>query len=145
MTSLRQKLFTTVIVFTVVFAQVFGLQRGYACDHYGNVVETEAEHCHEAPADSGEQHVPCDMPCDSNEPKEEHAPVVVELTARSSAPSVSVPEFVAVQVFEMLALEWSVTLAAAELEAADRFVLLAEGQKPPTAALAVVRSVVLLV
>lgn len=145
MSSLRKKIFTTAVVLAVVFAQVFGLQRGYACDHYGSVVETEAQHCHESAPASQEEHVPCEGECDENQPQAPHVPVVTELTARSSAVAVSAPEFVAVQMFDLFAQLLSEALSAPESLAADRFVLLTESQKPPTAAVVVARSVVLMV
>lgn len=140
MPSLCQKIFTAVIVITVVFAQVVGMQRGYACGHTGKVVETSTEHCHDKPADSGDEHVPCQKECD-----EQHMPVMVELTARNSAPAVDAPDFVAVQLLDLMAEEWTLATSALGAAISDRFVLLTEGQKPPPAAVQVARSVVLLV
>ncbi|HEY1048094.1 MAG TPA: hypothetical protein VGE39_00005, partial [Prosthecobacter sp.] len=91
-----------------------------------------------------EAHVPCEGPCDSSLPQEQHEPVVVKLSACSSTAAIAAPEFVAVPIFDMYVNEWAMTLPVPEGEIADRFVL-AEGQRPPAAAVQVARSVVLLV
>lgn len=145
MPSLRQKIFTAVIMITVIFAQVAGMQRGYLCGHSGKVVETSAKHCHEEFADTSEDHIPCEKECDGSKPQEQHAPVVVELKARSSAATVDAPEFVAVQLLDLMGEEWTLATSVLEAAVSDRFVLLTEGQKPPPTAVQVARSVVLLV
>lgn len=143
MSSLRQKIFTTVIVIAVIFAQVAGLQRGFICAHNGDVVETEASHCHEAIGDSHEEHVPCEKECDGSQHEEQHAPALVELKARSSAATVDAPEFVALQLLDLMAGDCALTLSVAETVVSDRFILLSEGHKPPAAAVQVARCVVL--
>lgn len=145
MSSLRQKIFTTVVLIAVVFAQVYGLKQGYACDHNGTVVETKAEHCHAAATDAREGHVPCEKDCDGSQSREQHAPVVTELTARSSAAAVGAPEFVAVQLFDTFVDFGAAILPAAMAEISERIVLSQEGQKMPAAAVQVARTVVLLV
>lgn len=145
MSTLRQKIFTTVVLIAVVFAQVYGLKQGFACDHNGAVVETKAEHCHAAVADVGEKHIPCEKDCDGSQPQEQHAPVVTELTARNIAATVDAPEFVAVQLFDTFVDFWAAILPAAKAEISQRIALSPEGQKMPAAAVQVARTVVLLV
>ncbi len=141
MSALRKKIFLTAIFLAVVFAQVFGLQQGFACDHYRSVIGTGVDHCHKASVPSETEHVPCEGTCD-DQTKAPHAPVVLELTARSGV-SVAAPEFVAIQVSEMFAQSLAVTMFEPELTHTVRYALLTESQRPPTASVQVARSVVL--
>ncbi len=55
MTFLRKRILTTLAVLVVACAQVFGMQRGYICDHGDSSLETKAEHWHRV-KDDGHEH-----------------------------------------------------------------------------------------
>lgn len=144
MKSLRKQLFATVALLAVVFAQVFGLQRGYACTHGENTVEMAASHCHQLAEAESSGHVPCELPCEDTSSKEEHAPVVVNLTARDISTFVDAPEFVAVPTIDLIANEWALQAVLAEAVTA-RSLPLSEEEKPLCTGVQVARCLVLLV
>lgn len=144
----RTRILPTLAVLVVACAQVFGMQRGYACNHSDAVVETEVEHCHRIVADEHAHEVPCEesstKDCDDQGEKEHHAPLGVDMQAApSSLAAVSIPAFVAVLVAETWFHDWVLIQALAENEWM-RMPLDTGGDSPP-ASLQVARCMVILV
>lgn len=147
MTLFRKRILPTLAVLVVACAQVFGIQRGYACDHGDVVLETGAEHCHRV-VDDHEHDVPCEespsKECDDKGEKEHHAPLGVDMQAApASLAAVSIPAFVAVLFAETWVHDWVLIRALAEDEWM-RMPLDTGGESPP-ASLLVARCMVILV
>ncbi|MDZ4289405.1 MAG: hypothetical protein U0984_15685 [Prosthecobacter sp.] len=67
----------------VAWAQVFGVQRGYVCEHNGKTVATMADHHHMGDAlhaDHFENYSPHHHEDDEDEDTERHAPLKVEMS-----------------------------------------------------------------
>lgn len=149
MTFLSKRILPTLAVLAVACAQVFGLERGFACDHGDELVETTAEHCHRVLADAHEEEVPChESPandCGDSGEKEHHTPLSVDMQAApSSLASVSTPAFVAVPMVEFELRDWilSQVLAAREF---SKIPPDTGGNSPPSAAVQVASCMVILV
>lgn len=151
MSALRKRILPTLAVLVVACAQVFGVQRGYACAHGEETVETKAEHCHRVIVDDHdhEHEAPCEesssKECSDQGEKEHHAPLGVDMQAApSSLAAVSIPVFVAVLVANSWVHDWMLIQTLAERELM-RMPLDTGGDSPPTAAVQVVRCMVILV
>lgn len=148
MPLLSKRTLCRLAVLVVACAQVFGMQRGYACAHQGKVVETVAEHCHREAGATDTAFAPC-LPdskkdCgDQGEPNH-HAPLNVELKASTAGlATVSVPAMVEVLLAEIPVHEWVLMQALAE-SSMMRTPLDTGGESPP-AAVQVARCMVMLV
>lgn len=149
MTLLRKHILPTLAVLVVACAQVFGVQRGYACAHGEETVETKAEHCHRVAVDDHADEVPCEetssKECSDQGEKEHHAPLDVDMQAApSSLVAVAIPVFVAVQIAELPVHEWALMLTLVE-DVSMKTPLDTGGDSPPSAAVQVARCVVILV
>lgn len=149
MSLFRKRILTTLAVLVVACAQVFGMQRGYACDHGDAGVETEVEHCHRIVVDELAHEVPCEesstKDCDNQGEKDHHAPLGVDMqAATSSLAAVSIPAFVAVLVAETWVHDWVLVQALAENEWI-KMSLDTGGDSPPSAAVQVAQCMVILV
>ena len=149
MTSLRTRILPTLAVLVVACAQVFGMQRGYVCNHGEESLETKTEHCHRVQEDGHEHEIPCeDSPgneCDGKGEKEHHAPLDVDMQAApSSLVAVAIPVFVAVQIAELPVHEWALMLTLVE-DVSMKTPLDTGGDSPPSAAVQVARCMVILV
>lgn len=145
----RKRILPTLAVLVVACAQVFGVQRGYACAHGDAPVETKAEHCHRVVLDAHAGEVPCEETssneCESKGEKEHHTPLSVDMQAApSSLAAVSIPAFVAVQLAELPVHEWALILSLAE-DVSMKTPLDTGGDSPPSAAVQVARCMVILV
>jgi hypothetical protein len=80
--SLRTKhLILAIALPVLMMAQVFGLQRSYACFCSGELIETDANHCHDSqPHDSTGHHAPHHDDENSSD-QHHHLPLVEELKA----------------------------------------------------------------
>ncbi|MCP5560187.1 MAG: hypothetical protein H7A55_20755 [Verrucomicrobiaceae bacterium] len=148
MSLFRKRILPTLAVLVVACAQVFGVQRGYACAHGDAPVETKAEHCHRVIVDNHAGEVPCEesstKDCDDQGEKEHHTPLSVDMQASTSNfAAVSIPAFVAVLVAETWFHDWVLIQALAENEWM-RMPLDTGGESPP-ASLQVARCMVILV
>ena len=148
MSLFRKRILPTLAVLVVACAQVFGVQRGYACAHGDAPVETKAEHCHRVIVDDHAGEVPCEESstkyCDDKGEKEHHTPLSVDMQAApSSLVAVSIPAFVAVLVAETWIHDWVQIQARAENEWMKT--PLDTGGDSPPAALQVARCMVILV
>jgi len=149
MSSFRKRILPTLAVLVVACAQVFAVQGGYACAHGDAPVVTKAEHCHRVLVDDRAHEVPCEETpstgCEEQGEKERHAPLSVDMQAApSSLAAFAIPAFVAVQVAELRAQEWALFLALAEV-VLIKTPLDTGGDSPPSAAVQVVRCMVILV
>jgi hypothetical protein len=149
MFPLMNRILRTLAILAIVCAQVFGVQRGYTCDHGAAPTETEAEHCHRIVADGHEGSVPCEdtssKDCDQQGEKESHAPVSVDLqTSPASLASVAVPAYVAVQISEFSIYDWIVAQTLPVLHLSSSPFDTGENS-PPSAAVQVVSCMVILV
>ena len=148
MSLIRKRILPTLTVLVLACAQVFGMQRGYQCNHQGTVVETRAEHCHRVAEAGKVAFAPCavDSKKDCNEQNntEHHTGIIVEMkTSAASLAAVSIPAFVAVLIAEIPLHEWVLIQALAENEMM-RMPLDTGGESPP-AAVQVARCMVMLV
>ncbi len=121
MSLFRKRILPTLAVLVVACAQVFGVERSYACNHGDAVVETEVEHCHRVIVDDHAHEVPCEesssKECDDKGEKEHHAPLDVDMRAApSSLAVVAIPSFIAVLVAETWIHDWVLIQALAEYE-----------------------------
>ncbi len=149
MSAFRKRILPLLAVLVVACAQVFGVQRGYACAHGEETVETKAEHCHRVAVDDHADEMLCEetfsKECGDQGEKEQHAPLSVDLhAAPSSLAMVAVPAFVAVQNAELPVQEWALMLSLAE-DVSMKTPLDTGGDSPPTAAVQVARCMVILV
>lgn len=148
MSLIHKRILPTLTVLVLACAQVFGMQRGYECDHPGTVVATDTEHCHRVVEADKANFVPCasdsKKDCGDQGEKEHHAPVGVEMNASTAGlATVSIPAFVAVLIAEIPLHEWVLIQALAENEMM-RTPLDSGGESPP-AAVQVARCMVMLV
>lgn len=148
MSLFRKRILPTLAVLVVACAQVFGMQRGFVCDHRTTMAETEVEHCHRVAIDDHAHEVPCEenstKDCDDQGEKEHHAPLSVDMqVSTSSIATISIPAFVAVLVAETWVHDWVLLQALAENEWM-RMPLDTGGESPP-ASLQVARCMVILV
>ncbi|HAL73212.1 MAG TPA: hypothetical protein DCP71_15720 [Verrucomicrobiales bacterium] len=148
MSRSRKHILLMLTVLVVACAQVFGVQRGYACDHGSALVETEVEHCHQVVVDDQSHEVPCEETstndCENQGEKDHHAPLDVDMQAApSSLTAVSIPDFVGVLVIETWVHDWVLIQALAENEWM-KIPLDTAGESPP-ASLQVARCMVILV
>lgn len=148
MSLFRKRILPTLAVLVVACAQVFGVQRGYACAHADAPMETKAEHCHRVIVDDHADEVTCEesstKDCDDKGEKEHHTPLSVDMQAApSSLAVVSIPAFVAVLVAETWIHDWVQIQALAENEWM-RMPLDTGGESQP-ASLQVARCMVILV
>ncbi|HCN29475.1 MAG TPA: hypothetical protein DIT64_12140, partial [Verrucomicrobiales bacterium] len=149
MSLFRKRILPTLAVLVVACAQVFGVQRGYACAHGDAPVETKAEHCHRVIVDDHAGKVPCEesstKDSDDKGEKEHHTPLSVDMQAApSSLATVSIPAFVAVLVAETWVHDWVQIQARAEDERL-KTPLDTGGESPPSASVQVARCMVILV
>ena len=149
MSALCKRILPTLAILVVACAQVFGVQRGYACAHGEESVETKAEHCHRVIVDDHEHEAPCEesssKECGDQGEKEHHAPLSVDMQAApSSLATVGIPVFVAVQVAELPVQEWALMLTLVE-DVSMKTPLDTGGDSPPSAAVQVARCMVILV
>jgi hypothetical protein len=111
MSRLQTRLLSALAFVAVAFAQVFGVQRGYICDHGDHVVETGAQHCHRLVVDGYSREVPCEDHCsehgEDKSERDEHQPLSLDVHAAPSSLEVySVPGFVAVLPVEIWVQDW---------------------------------------
>lgn len=145
MTSIFKYLFPTLAVLAVAGLQVFGVQRGYVCDHQEQAVSTTAEHCHSAEVGV----VPCtsDKGCDTQEnggDREHHEPIVVKLNvSKASFSAHTIPPYIAVMVAELPSLVSLRLLVLSELSINN--VPPDTGRDRPPAAVQVARCMVMLI
>lgn len=149
MVLLHKRLLASLAVLVVGCAQVFGMQRGFVCEHQGTQVETTAEHCHHEAEAGKTGFVSCSEDSHKDdgdhEDTEHHAPLTVNLQAGTTGLTVvSTPPFVAVLVAENPAYEWVLIQTLAENEMM-KTPLDTGGESPPPAALQVARCMVILV
>ena len=149
MALLPQRILASLAVLVVGCAQVFGMQRGFVCDHQGTSVETTAEHCHHDAEAGKAGFVYCSEDSHEedgdHEDSEHHAPLTVDLQAGTAGlTAVSIPAFVAVVVAEIPVHEWVLIQALTENEMM-KTPLDAGGESPPPAALQVARCIVILI
>ncbi len=142
MALLHKRILVSLAVLVVGSAQVFGLQRGFVCDHQGRAVVTDSEHCHQVAEAGKTDFVSCSEGTheddSDHEDTEHHAPLTLDL------PAVSIPAFAAVLVAEKSAHVWVLMLALTENEMM-KTPLDTGGESPPPAALQVARCMVILV
>jgi hypothetical protein len=148
MSYLRKRILPTLAVMVVACVQVFGMPRGYACDHNGSVVVTKTDHCHRDLAAGQIEFDLCESAaqndCDKREDTERHSKVVEAIQAAPpSLSTVSLPAFVAVLVTEVSVHEWKLiqTLSESKLTRMP----LDSGGRRPSASLQVARCMVILV
>jgi hypothetical protein len=149
MSTFRKRILPTLAVLVVACAQVFGVQRGYSCEHGDEMVETKAAHCHRVIVDDHEHEAPCEesssKECGDKGEKEHHAPLSLDMQAAPSGlAAVAIPVFVAVQIAELPVHEWALILSLAE-DVSMKTPLDTGGDSPPTAAVQVARCMVILV
>jgi cytochrome b len=149
MVLLHKRILASLAVLVVGCAQVFGMQRGFVCDHQGTMIETAAEHCHHEAEAGMSGFVSCseDSHKDDSEHEdaEHHAPLTVDLQAGTAGlTAVSIPVFVAVLVAEKPVHEWVLIQSLTENEMM-KMPLDTGGESPPPAALQVARCMVILV
>jgi hypothetical protein len=149
MSLISKRILTSLAVLAVMCAQVFGMQRGFVCEHQGIRVETAAEHCHHEEETGKTGFVSCseDSHKDDSEHEdtEHHAPLTLHLQAGTAGLTVvSIPVFVAVLVAENPLHEWVLIEALTEHEMM-KTPLDTGGESPPPAALQVARCMVILV
>lgn len=149
MNFLRKDILPMLAILAVACAQVFGVQRGYACAHSEAMVETKAEHCHRVIVDDYADEMPCnessDNECEDEGEKEHHAPLSVDIQAApSSLATVSIPVFVAVQIADLPVQQWALMLSLSE-DVSMKMPLDTGGDSPPSAAVQVARCMVILV
>jgi len=149
MATLRTRILPTLAVLVVACAQVFGMQRGYVCNHGEESLETKTEHCHRVQEDGHEHEIPCeDSPgneCDGKGEKEHHQPLAVDLqSSPASQTLVFAPVFVAVLIADVSFHHWELVQVLAEDERL-KTPLDTGGESPPSAAVQVARCMVILV
>jgi hypothetical protein len=149
MSDLCKRILPTLAVLVVACAQVFGMQRGYACAHSEETVETKAEHCHRVIVADHAHEAPCEestsKECGDKGEKEHHAPLGVDMqTAPSSLAAISIPVFVAVLVANGWVHDWALNQRLAERELI-KTPLDTGGDSPPSAAVQVARCMVFLI
>jgi hypothetical protein len=149
MVLLPKRILASLAVLVVGCAQVFGMQRGFVCDHQGTRVETTAEHCHYEAEAGKAGFVSCSEDSHEedggHEDTEHHAPLTVDLQAGTAGLTVvSIPAFVAVLVAEIPVHEW-VLIEGLTVNEMMKTPLETGGESPPPAALQVARCVVILV
>lgn len=148
MPPICKRTLTTLAVLAVACAQLFGMQRGFVCDHVGAVVETESDHCHrvilEGQKESAHCHGSSAKDCTDSGEKEEHAPLNVALeVSPSSLATVITPAFIAVQIAEITVRDW---LVQQKLTEDDLLFLRTDaGSADPPAALRIAQCMVMLV
>tara|TARA_R110002049_G_scaffold297881_1_gene487293 strand:+ start:278 stop:724 length:447 start_codon:yes stop_codon:yes gene_type:complete len=148
MTSICKSTFTTLAVLAVACAQMFGMQRGFVCDHEGAIVETESDHCHRVMVEGQKDSAPCHgnsaKDCTDSGEREEHAPLKVVLeVSPSSLVTIITPAFIAVQIAEISVRDWLMQQKLAEDDLL--FSRLDAGGTSPPAAVRVARCIVMLV
>lgn len=149
MSFLHKRILTTLAVLVVGCAQVFGMQRGFVCEHQGTVVETDTEHCHHVAEAGKSDYFSCSEDShkedSEHEGTEHHAPLPVNLQAGTAGlTAVSIPVFVAVLVADNPCYGWVLIQALTENEMM-KAPLDTGGESPPPAALQVARCIVILV
>lgn len=149
MSLFRKRILPTLAVLVMASAQVFGVQRGYACAHGEETLETKAEHCHRVAVDDHADEVPCEetssKECSDQGEKEHHAPLDVDMQAApSSLATVSIPVFVAVQIADLPVQQWALMLSLSD-DVSMKMPLDTGGDSPPSAAVQVARCMVILV
>jgi hypothetical protein len=149
MALLHKRILASLAVLVVGSAQVFGMQRGFVCEHQGTRVETTEEHCHHVAEAGKSGFVLCaqDSHADDNEHEdtEHHAPLTMHLQAGTAGlAAVSIPTFVAVLVAENPLHEWVLIQVLTEHEMMKTPLDTGE-EGPPSAALQVARCMVILV
>lgn len=149
MALLPKRILASLAILVVGCAQVFGMQRGFVCDHHGTRVETAAEHCHLVAEAGKSGFVSCSEDAHEeegdHEDSEHHTPLTVDLQAGTAGlTAVSIPAFVAVLVAEIPVHEW-VLIEGLTVNEMMKTPLETGGESPPPAALQVARCVVILV
>lgn len=149
MALLHKRILTSLAVLVVGCAQVFGMQRGFVCEHQGTIIETAAEHCHHEAEAGKTDFVSCAEDSHTDETDhndtEHHAPLAVNLqTGTAGLTTVSIPAFVAVLVAENPVHEW-VSIQMLTKHEMMMQPLDTGGESPPPAALQVARCMVILV
>ena len=149
MALLHKRILISLAVLVVGCAQVFGMQRGFVCDHQGIAVATDSEQCHPVAEAGKTDFVSCaeDSHTDerAHQDTEHHAPLAVDLqTGTAGLTVVSIPAFVAVLVAENPVHEW------VSIQMLTKYEMMKPptgtgGESPPPAALQVARCMVILV
>lgn len=144
-----KRILPTLAILVVACAQVFGMQRGYVCQHWDMVIETDAAHCHRVVAAEKADFVPCardsKKDCIEQGETEPHAPLMVQTEAATIAQAATpAPTFVAVLLSELPAFDLMLIQ-----EITDSLMMKTPldtgGESPPPAALQVAHCVVILV
>ncbi len=148
MSSLRNRIFTTLAVLVVACAQVFGMQRGFVCGHQEVEAQTTAEHCHRITDSGHDEFAPCEKTsskdCADDKDTEHHAPKVELVQVDSLVlATISAPAFTAILAAEIPFHEWVPVKALTVTEITSR--PLDTGGGIPPAALQVARCMVQLV
>ena len=149
MSFLPKRILASLAVLVVGCAQVFGMQRGFVCEHQGTAVETVSDHCHHVAEAGKADFVSCAEDAHEeladHEDKEHHSPLTVDLQAGTAGlTAVSIPAFVAVLVAEIPVHEW-VLVQALTMNEMMKTPLDTGGERPPPAALQVACCMVILV
>ncbi|MHB1080319.1 MAG: hypothetical protein ACYC67_13005 [Prosthecobacter sp.] len=149
MSFLPKRILASLAVLVVGCAQVFGMQRGFVCEHQGTAVETVSEHCHPVAEAGKADFVSCSEDDHEehggHEDTQHHAPLTVDLQAGTAGLTVvSIPAFVAVLVAEIPMHEW-VLIQALTVNEMMKTPLETGGESPPPAALQVARCMVILI
>jgi len=144
----RKQILPLLAFWAVAWAQVFGMQRAFVCDHQGDIVVTEAEHCHRASAEGSKTFTHCegtsDNGCDEESDTEHHSRMVEEMqSASSTLAMVSIPLYVAVLVSDLPVYDHLFVRTLAENVGMTK-PSETEGNSPPVA-LQVARCLVILV
>lgn len=142
-----KQLLPIIAVLAIGHVQVYGMQRGYLCDHQEQPEETQAPHCHRT-VTGGSTLIPCNDTSDetghTEKDTEHHAPVVVEAKAApTNLTEVSIPAFISVQFTEIPIHEWVLMQTLADNEMMS-IPLDSKGESPPAAVL-VARCMVMLI
>jgi hypothetical protein len=136
-------------VLAVGYAQVYGMKHGFLCEHLGQAIEIQAEHCHNVGlGPSG--YTPCEKKageaCPSNSGTQHHESVSLDLKSGATAfNNVSIPPLYAIFLSELPFFEWPAIQVKAEAEAGIKRASADPGHKNLTSAVQVAKCMVLLV
>lgn len=137
----KQVVFVTAFL-AVMFAQAYGLERGYASHHGISVIEREFDDG--VPVEPGQALMK--RSSGGNGVPENHAPMTVDMEAgRSGAAAEFAFEFALVQVAEISVRDWILSQLAVEAAVRQSASSCAPRDIPPPAAVQVARCVVMLI
>lgn len=150
MQSFARSITLTLAFLAVACAQVFGVQRGYTCEHGAAIVETAVEHCHASLSEGTVVTALCNEAgsgaCDSAGERKSHQPLKIDLQVSPAAlVAVTVPAFVAVLVNDFSMFDWTIQLVLIEDERMNGVSFENERLDLPSAAVQVARCMVILV